>query len=174
MIENPIDENIILIGSIKMVIYGIEQTDYHETMDSVKTAVIFAVLLIAVACVFAIYVCAMRLKKERDVKKEVSIIANAKRKIKEKSQETMITEEAIEHMAMDSWRLAVICPLTKRVMHDPVFLCDGYTYEREVIEEWLKTNNASPITNQTLANKSLVPNLVLCNFIHKNLLAEIK
>jgi len=70
MIENPIDENIILIGSIKMVIYGIEQTDYHETMDSVKTAVIFAVLLIAVACVFAIYVCAMRLKKEREVKRE--------------------------------------------------------------------------------------------------------
>ena len=68
----------------------------------------------------------------------------------------------------------MLCPLSKRVMHDPVFLFDGYTYEREVIEEWLKTNTESPITNETLVNKSLIPNLVLCDLIHKNLLTDTK
>ena len=43
-------------------------------------------------------------------------------------------------------------------MVDPVFTADGYTYEREAIEEWLKTHDISPKTGLALAHKQLTPN----------------
>jgi hypothetical protein len=36
---------------------------------------------------------------------------------------------------------------------------DGNTYERSAIEQWLRTNDTSPLTNETLPNKTLIPNL---------------
>jgi hypothetical protein len=40
-------------------------------------------------------------------------------------------------------------------MRDPVVAADGFTYERSVIERWLRSNDTSPITNETLADKTL-------------------
>jgi len=39
-----------------------------------------------------------------------------------------------------------LCPLTHRVMRDPVIAFDGRSYEREAIEEFLKKHNKSPVT----------------------------
>ncbi|KAL7146594.1 hypothetical protein ABFS83_06G051500 [Erythranthe nasuta] len=51
-----------------------------------------------------------------------------------------------------------ICPLLKDVMNDPCVAADGYTYDRKAIEEWLRKNNTSPVTNLPLLSKSLIPN----------------
>jgi hypothetical protein len=51
------------------------------------------------------------------------------------------------------------CPISMEVMTDPVIAMDGNTYERSAIEQWLRTNDTSPLTNETLPNKTRIPNL---------------
>ncbi len=40
------------------------------------------------------------------------------------------------------------CPLTKKLMEDPVIADDGYVYERSAILEYFKSNITSPVTNE--------------------------
>ena len=56
---------------------------------------------------------------------------------------------------------AATCPITQEVMEDPVVCADGMTYERAYIESWLLAHDTSPLTNQPLASKMLVPNIAL-------------
>jgi len=60
-----------------------------------------------------------------------------------------------------------ICPITMAVMTDPVICDDAHTYERSAIEQWLSTNNHSPITRQIINNNNLIPNIVLRNIIQE-------
>ena len=46
-------------------------------------------------------------------------------------------------------------------MKDPVICADGHTYERNAIEEWLRSNSRSPKTNQRLFSRDLIPNHAL-------------
>jgi len=62
------------------------------------------------------------------------------------------------------------CPITNGLMIDPVIGTDGHTYEKSAIEEWLKQNQTSPITRQTMKITELIPNIALRNVIHKFLL----
>ena len=57
------------------------------------------------------------------------------------------------------------CPITFELMKDPVIGPDGQTYERYAIEEWLKTNNTSPLTKKAMHSTSLIPNYALRNAI---------
>jgi hypothetical protein len=50
------------------------------------------------------------------------------------------------------------CPISLEIMHDPVIAMDGFTYEREAIERWFQTSASSPLTNEKLESKLLVPN----------------
>lgn len=50
-------------------------------------------------------------------------------------------------------------------MNDPCVAADGYTYDRRAIEQWLEVNNNSPLTNMSLPNKNLIPNLMLLSAI---------
>lgn len=50
------------------------------------------------------------------------------------------------------------CPISLEIMDDPVIAMDGFTYEREAIERWFKSSNSSPLTNEELESKLLVPN----------------
>lgn len=59
------------------------------------------------------------------------------------------------------------CPLTKRVMKDPVMDPDGNAYEREAIERWLRVQSSSPITNGYLSLEMLKPSKELKSKIHK-------
>jgi len=52
----------------------------------------------------------------------------------------------------------IVCPLTARVMEDPVFAADGWSYEREAIAQWLTKHATSPVTSAPLAHNRLVPN----------------
>ena len=57
------------------------------------------------------------------------------------------------------------CPITFCLMQDPVIATDGYTYEREAIEQWLVNHNTSPKTNLPLTSKNLIVNYALRNAI---------
>ena len=45
-----------------------------------------------------------------------------------------------------------------QLLVDPVFASDGFTYEREAIELWLKGHDTSPRTGQPLESKTVIPN----------------
>ena len=51
----------------------------------------------------------------------------------------------------------LVCPITKDFFKNPVVASDGYTYESEAIEKYLKDNNVSPITKQPISN-NIFPN----------------
>lgn len=67
----------------------------------------------------------------------------------------------------------LICPITMNLMRDPVFTCDGQTYERRAIEEWLTTHQTSPLTGAVLSSSTLTPNVTLRSYIDR-LVAERK
>jgi hypothetical protein len=61
------------------------------------------------------------------------------------------------------------CPLTKELIKFPVVLvCDGYSYEKEAIKEWLKTNDTSPVTGIKLESKECIENFLLKDIIRDN------
>lgn len=52
-----------------------------------------------------------------------------------------------------------VCPITKKLINDPVVAADGYSYEKAAINLWFETNhNNSPIDNSRLKNLDLNPN----------------
>ena len=53
------------------------------------------------------------------------------------------------------------CPISMKVMIDPVICEDGHTYDRKSIERWFETKLTSPITGAKLQSKKLYPNLAL-------------
>ncbi|KAM8788541.1 WD repeat, SAM and U-box domain-containing protein 1 [Rhynchonycteris naso] len=55
-----------------------------------------------------------------------------------------------------------ICPITRELMQDPVIASDGYSYEKEAIENWIsKKKRTSPMTNLVLPSLVLTPNRTL-------------
>jgi serine/threonine protein kinase len=50
------------------------------------------------------------------------------------------------------------CPITMELFRDPVLAKDGHTYERQAIEQWIRTNGTSPITREPLSIEHLYPN----------------
>ncbi|KAL9255553.1 putative U-box domain-containing protein [Drosera capensis] len=54
------------------------------------------------------------------------------------------------------------CPIFQEVMQNPHLAADGFSYELEAIEEWLRTgNDSSPVTNLKLDHTQLIPNHTL-------------
>ncbi|CAE7553015.1 PUB53 [Symbiodinium sp. CCMP2592] len=51
----------------------------------------------------------------------------------------------------------LLCPIGKTLMEHPFVAQDGYTYEKNAIEEALRNKRCSPITNQPMGNQ-VVPN----------------
>ena len=62
--------------------------------------------------------------------------------------------------AMDEF----LCPITFSLPVDPVMAEDGNVYERSAIEEWLKQQHKSPVTNLAMGTK-LLPALRVKNMI---------
>lgn len=59
------------------------------------------------------------------------------------------------------------CPVTQEVMRNPVCTCDGHTFERSAIEQWLIKKDTSPLTGLKLESRTLVPNVALRNAIEE-------
>jgi hypothetical protein len=60
---------------------------------------------------------------------------------------------------------ALLCPIGYNLMVDPVVCADGHSYDRAAIQEWFSNHNTSPLTNQRLPNKHLIPNHTLRKMI---------
>ncbi|KAL2088051.1 hypothetical protein ACEWY4_016879 [Coilia grayii] len=74
------------------------------------------------------------------------------RKIEELKMESMCTGVPDEYL----------CPITHELMRDPVIAADGYSYECEAIQSWIRTKNrSSPMTNLPLQTTLLTPNHTL-------------
>ena len=58
----------------------------------------------------------------------------------------------------------LVCPITFSLPVDPVIAEDGKVYERSAIEEWLKQQRKSPVTNLAMGTK-LLPALHVRNMI---------
>ncbi|XP_023787253.1 WD repeat, SAM and U-box domain-containing protein 1 isoform X4 [Cyanistes caeruleus] len=54
-----------------------------------------------------------------------------------------------------------LCPITRELMNDPVIATDGYSYEREAMENWISNRRSSPMTNLPLHSLMLTPNRTL-------------
>merc|ERR1711951_199398 len=53
---------------------------------------------------------------------------------------------------------AFLCPITHRVIQDPVIAFDGRSYEREAIEKYLRKHNKSPVTEAEAITTMVFPN----------------
>ncbi|UJR16374.1 hypothetical protein I4U23_003277 [Adineta vaga] len=60
-----------------------------------------------------------------------------------------------------------LCPITHELMTDPVCVCDGYTYERKAIEEWITKKQTSPMMNISIKNTQIYSNKNLKMLIDK-------
>ncbi len=78
----------------------------------------------------------MGIKKEENLKK----IRNWIGQLKEKNKVNMISLIVIP----EEYK----CPLTKRLMEDPVMADDGIVYDRSAIMDYFKKSNISPVTNE--------------------------
>ncbi|KAM9284435.1 WD repeat, SAM and U-box domain-containing protein 1 isoform 3-T4 [Cariama cristata] len=55
-----------------------------------------------------------------------------------------------------------LCPITRELMKDPVIAADGYSYEKEAMENWISNKKrSSPMTNLPLPSLMLTPNRTL-------------
>nr|CAD1820270.1 unnamed protein product [Ananas comosus var. bracteatus] len=59
-----------------------------------------------------------------------------------------------------------LCPISKRVMREPVVIASGKTFERSAIEKWLDEGNRTcPLTDQVLPNTILIRDLQIAKLI---------
>lgn len=66
----------------------------------------------------------------------------------------------------------LICPLTNAIMRDPVCAGDGHSYERRAMQKYISNSRCfplSPVTNQQLTTRQLVPNLMVKQLISNHL-----
>ncbi|VAI59907.1 unnamed protein product [Triticum turgidum subsp. durum] len=65
------------------------------------------------------------------------------------------------------------CPISTKLMHDPVIITSGQTYEREYIEKWFSEGyNTCPKTQKKLENFAMIPNTcmrdLICNWCREH------
>jgi len=54
-------------------------------------------------------------------------------------------------------------------MKNPHIAADGFTYEAEVIKDWLEAHDTSPMTNLALPHRATIPNSALRSAIQEHL-----
>jgi hypothetical protein len=62
---------------------------------------------------------------------------------------------------------AYYCIITTELMTDPVISKEGFSYEREAIENWIRVNRVSPMTRQSLVLSDLRENNALYQLIQR-------
>ncbi|KAF1861731.1 hypothetical protein Lal_00026160 [Lupinus albus] len=60
------------------------------------------------------------------------------------------------------------CPISSRLMYDPIVIASGVTYERMWIQKWFdEGNDKCPKTRKKLAHMGLTPNIIMKELISK-------
>ena len=72
---------------------------------------------------------------------------------------------AATEQAAISWLCSIIFNLQRQLSIFVTTMQDGFSYERSAIATWLQRSELSPMTNQRLEHKGLVPNRALRNLI---------
>lgn len=57
------------------------------------------------------------------------------------------------------------CPISQQIFYDPVICSDGHTYEKDLIINWIKINNTSPLTRESNFKIINFNNILLKNII---------
>ena len=65
------------------------------------------------------------------------------------------------------------CPITKRIMIDPVMTSLGHTYERFAIEKWFETSSIEPRTGEINKDKKVLLFNHVCSQLISNFLDEL-
>ena len=78
----------------------------------------------------------------------------------------MVPRPAASPNALQRASIAVKCPLTGKVMEDPVILAaSGYSYERSAIVEWMEKYSTEPRTGAVVVDARVITNVQLREFI---------
>ena len=64
----------------------------------------------------------------------------------------------------------IVCPITHQIFCNPVTIDDGYTYEKQAIEEWLKNHNTSPMAKNIINTKIFTTNIIIKTLVEEYLL----
>ncbi|KAM9011968.1 WD repeat, SAM and U-box domain-containing protein 1 isoform 2-T3 [Ara ararauna] len=81
-----------------------------------------------------------------------------RRKLLQKIEELRMKTTSVPITIPDEF----LCPITRELMKDPVIAADGYSYEKEAIENWINSKRrSSPMTNLPLPSPMLTPNRTL-------------
>mmetsp|Transcript_359 Transcript_359/g.475 ORF Transcript_359/g.475 Transcript_359/m.475 type:complete len:566 (+) Transcript_359:604-2301(+) len=91
----------------------------------------------------------------------ISMISNLENNNNSNNNENDNTSNNISNSQTSSHPNEFLCPITMELMIEPVVASDGYTYEKDAILKWLKSNQTSPKTNLILTNSAIVPNRTL-------------
>jgi hypothetical protein len=67
-----------------------------------------------------------------------------------------------------------LCPITTKIMTDPVSCADGHSYERSEIQQWFAKENTSPTTGMALQDLTLTQNHALRKLIEEWLAGNFK
>ena len=76
-----------------------------------------------------------------------------------------VNEEELPDLLVAQAPQSYICPLSNRIMKDPVSTLEGSTYERKYIKRHLRRNKNDPVTGRTLPSRHLVDNRTLRDMI---------
>ena len=87
-----------------------------------------------------------------------------KRGRREAAEDETAQELRRHKSAVDEAMNEFLCPITFSLPVDPVMAEDGNVYERSAIEEWLKQQHKSPVTNLAMGTR-LLPALRVKNMI---------
>ena len=75
--------------------------------------------------------------------------------------DVLLEYRLLNGLMQDTSTLSSASLMLQELLVDPVVAADGHTYERHEITEWLKTKDSSPMTNERMEHKYLIPNLAL-------------
>ena len=84
---------------------------------------------------------------DEEIEKDIRLNEESKRELK-KAIEELKKENPIDVNKILDIPEDLKCPITEKLMEDPVMASDGWTYERKSIEEYFKQNKHSPMTGE--------------------------
>ncbi|CAA7048559.1 unnamed protein product [Microthlaspi erraticum] len=102
---------------------------------------------------------------------EANRITNCPRNVESKKPETDIPSSS-SPSPMVNVPKEFKCPLSKKIMIEPVIVASGQTYEKRYITEWLKHERTCPKTKEVLSHSLLIPNHLVDDLITKWCLAN--
>jgi len=128
---------------------------------------IFGIIMAFIMILFAIYFLYFKSSTNlQNLQRNPNIIISGNNNNIINSQDSIATENIPTEQDLSNKSNLVIkkalkCPLTQQIMNEPVIISDGYSYEKKIIEEWLRRNCVSPITGSQIKQDLIIPNLTL-------------